>query len=141
MSGETFRLGRAEPSWRPTHTKHRIVTAIRNGTPDLDLRHRITLLVFANELRDEYLRQFDARVRLGAEEIAYLIGAPVSRIRWHVQNLCSNCASGPYMEDHTATTPGAPEVYDLGPVLTKLRDMEALARADSWPIFRRRRFR
>jgi hypothetical protein len=130
----------ARQGWRPAHNRHRIATAIRMGTPDLDLQHKVTLLVFAKALDNHNLRQLDTRLRLGAAEIADRIGAPVSRIRWHIQNLCANAPTGPYISDLTAG-PDAQEIYDLAPTLEKLSLMEEYASGRPYQAIHRETFR
>ena len=121
---ETPDLGRLR--FRPTTQEVRSI--IRNGTPRLDAAHKATLLALLRGFRDESLAVLDTRTTVTATQIAGRIGARLSAVRWHVQNLASDGLGGPYLLDMTAGEGKGRELYDLFPSFMMLPDMRAAAR-------------
>lgn len=120
---ETPDLGRLR--FRPTTQE--VASIIRNGTPRLDAAHKATLLALLRGVRDESLAVFDTRTTVTAAQIARRIGARLSAVRWHIQNLASHGPGGPYLLDLTAGDGKGRELYDLFPTFMMLPAMRAEA--------------
>jgi hypothetical protein len=122
-------IGARPWAWRPGETVTRMSTAVLNGTPHINMIHRVTLLIYVRSLSQGRLERSDARVFLSAQECASKLDAETREIRWHLQNL----QSAGYLIDLTRVRRSSREVYDLSPTLAQLEAFEDAAAASGRP--------
>jgi hypothetical protein len=110
--------------WKSGDTVARISAAVLKGTPTLTIQQRMTLLVYVEHLNEQRLEEGVACVWPSTHLVAQYLGCSERQAR---DNRRALEAAGFLVRDYTrANRPADVHAYDLGPLMARLDELDAV---------------